>query len=133
MSVRSTTTDRHPQLTRLALAGVLGAFALTLFGLPPVGIHGPLHPFGVMDPLCGMTRAVRLLARGDVDGAWAYNPASFALAATAALVLVRAVVGHLTGRWLEITVRRPLLLEAALAIPVVVLWVNQQRHVALLG
>src|SRR5712691_13436657 len=94
--------DRHPGW----LLGVVGAgsfaVALALIGLPPVSIHGPLHYVGIMDPLCGMTRAARLFARGNLSRAWRYNPGSFALAVVAFGVVLRASVGALAGRWVRI-------------------------------
>jgi hypothetical protein len=49
-------------LTLAAPVGIAAAVALAAFGLPPIDLHSPLHYAGVMDPLCGMTRAVRMLA-----------------------------------------------------------------------
>ncbi|MGI8795370.1 MAG: DUF2752 domain-containing protein [Acidimicrobiia bacterium] len=124
--------ERHAQWLGLVLVGGVGAVALAVFGLPPVGIHGPLHHLGIMDPFCGMTRAVRSFARGELDAAWRYNPASFVLAALAAAVLVRAAVGLASRRWLEIDVVRSRA-AIAVALPLVaLLWFNQQQHMALL-
>jgi hypothetical protein len=81
----------------LLLLGIAGALALGLLGLPPVNIHEPTHFLGIMGPSCGMTQAVRLLARGDLSGAWRHNPGSFVLAAAAGLLLARALVGVATG------------------------------------
>jgi hypothetical protein len=57
----------------VAGAGALGA------GLLALGEHGPvLCPFrlatGGYCPACGMTRAVGLLARGDLVGSWRMHP-----------------------------------------------------------
>src|SRR5574341_2057223 len=127
MWVRWATTDRYPRLARLALGGAVLAFVLAVVGLPAVSIHEPTHFAGIMSPSCGLTRAARFLARADFRQAWRYNPASFLLAAGAALLIARAAIGRLTGRWLEITLRRPLLFKAALAVPVAALWINQQQ------
>lgn len=81
-----------------------------------------------MDPLCGMTRAVRAAARGDVRGAYGYNPGVFVLAAFASVALVRLLVGKTTSRWLEIRIVRPRFLRAVTAVAVMALWVNQQLH-----
>ena len=132
MTLQWAATDRHFKWLRLAAIGSVIAFALAVFGLPPVSIHEPTHFLGIMGPSCGMTRAVRLLARGDLSGAWRYNPGSFVLAAAAGLLLARAVVGITTGRWLEIAVHRPRLVWAGLLISSVALWVNQQAHVSLI-
>ena len=66
--------DRHRTLTGLAAGGLVLAAAWALLGLPPVDLHGPLHRYGVMDPLCGGTRAVRLATLGGWADAWGYNP-----------------------------------------------------------
>jgi hypothetical protein len=123
--------DRHPTLAPLA-AGLLAAGVLAVVGLPPVDLHGPLHRLGVTDPLCGMTRGTVALLRGQLSQAVAYNPASPLLVAGALLALGRWLVGRLTGRWLDATLRRtPLTLGIAAAL-VLALWINQQAHAALL-
>ncbi len=124
--------DRYAVVSRLVALGLVGAVALALLGLPPTSLHGPLHRFGIMDPLCGMTRAVRLLARGNVAATWRYNPAAFALAIFAALIMLRWVFGRFTGRWYAVTLASPRVLRLALALPVAALWANQQAHAALL-
>lgn len=85
--------DRYRALTLLTLAGIAGALALRIFGLPQVDLHSPLHYLGLMDPLCGMTRAVRALVLGDIGSALEYNPASLALALGAVLVMTRTTFG----------------------------------------
>lgn len=132
MQFRWAASDSRPELARLAAAGVVGALALRVIGLPPFAIHGPLHRFGVMDPLCGMTRAVRALARGEFAHAWSLNPASFALATAGGLVLLRAVYGAVSGRWLELAVRRIRVLQVTGAVAVTALWINQQLHASML-
>jgi hypothetical protein len=125
-------TDRHPTLAPLADAGLLAAGVLAVVGLPPVDLHGPLHHLGIMDPLCGMTRGVVAVLRGQLGRAVADNPASPLLVAGAVLTLGRWLVGRLTGRWLDATLRRtPLTLGIAAAL-VLALWANQQAHVTLL-
>jgi Protein of unknown function (DUF2752) len=124
--------DRHPTLAPLAAAGLLAAVLLAVVGPPSVDLHGPLHRLGIMDPLCGMTRGTVAVLRGRLGQAVAYNPASPLLVAGALLALGRWLVGRLTGRWLDATLRptpRTVGLAAAL---VLVLWVNQQAHAALL-
>jgi hypothetical protein len=124
--------DRHPTLTLLAAAGLLAAGVLAMVGLPPVDLHGPLHRLGIMDPLCGMTRGTVAVLRGRLGQAVAYNPASPLLVTGAVLALGRWLVGRLTGRWLDATLRRtPFTLGIAAAL-VLALWVNQQAHAALL-
>jgi len=124
--------DHHPTLAPLAAAGLLAAGVLAVVGLPPVNLHGPLHRLGIMDPSCGMTRGTVALLRGQLGQAVAYNPASPLLVAGALLALGRWLVGRLTGRWLDATLRRtPRTVGLAVAF-VLVLWVNQQAHAALL-
>lgn len=130
--VRSDLHDVHPNLVKIVAFGSLGAVALAVFGLPPISVHGPLHFLGVMDPLCGMTRAVRFMARGDVADAWRYNPASFVLAAAALVVALRWVRGRMTGRWWTIEIISRARVYAILAVPAAALWMNQQLNVSLL-
>lgn len=102
VSMRWTSRDRHFWFTRTAAIGALSAAALAAFGLPPVDLHGALHRFGIMDPLCGGTRAVRYAMRGQWVESWRYNPLGILLMFGLAMVLARAVVGMLSGRWLDL-------------------------------
>jgi hypothetical protein len=124
--------DRQPTLTPLAAAGLLAVGVLAVVGLPPVDLHGPLHRMGIMDPLCGMTRGTVALLRGQLGQAVADNPASPLLVAGALLALGRWLVGRLTGRWLDVTLRRTPRTVGLAAALVLALWVNQQAHAALL-
>ena len=127
--------DDHDSLRPLTVVTVLAcgaAAAMAIFGLPPVDLHGPWHYLGVMDPLCGMTRAVRLLALGQVRQALEYNPASPLLAALGAVVLLRAGIGWAKGRWLRFEVHTSPLTLTALAVLVGLLWAHQQAHATLL-
>jgi Protein of unknown function (DUF2752) len=133
LCLRVVREDRHRMLAPLAAGGVLAAGMLAVVGLPPIDLHGPLHELGIMDPLCGMTRGTVAVLRGQLELAWAYNPASPLLVAGAALALGRWMVGRMTGRWLEVRVRPSRVAWAAGAVAVLVLWVNQQAHAALLG
>lgn len=124
--------DLHRTATRLTVAALLAAAALTVVGVPGINLHGPLHFLGIMDPLCGGTRAAYLFSHSRWTEAWRYNPIVFPLAFTAALLLVRAVVGWVTGRWLTVQVTRPRVLFAILALAIAVLEVRQQLHADLL-
>jgi len=124
--------DRHPTLAPLAAAGLLAAGVLAVVGLPPVDLHGPLHRLGIMDPLCGMTRGTVAVLHGQLSRAVTYNPTSPLLVAGAVLALGRWLVGRLTGRWLDATLRRTPRTLGIAATLVLVLWVNQQAHAALL-
>lgn len=125
--------DAHRRATGLAVLVLVAGGALAVAGLPPVDLHGPLHRVGIMDPACGMTRATRLLFRGDLAGATAYNPASIALGVAAALLAVRALVGGITHRWLNLRWHRarPLALPVA-AVALAVLEIRQQLQAGLL-
>ena len=50
-------------------------------------LHGPLHYLGVMDPLWGATRGVRWSSRGDLTGAWRYDPAVIGLSVGAVFMV----------------------------------------------
>ena len=128
-------TDRNPyaELFVLVAGGTALAVVLAIVGLPPISIHGPQHFAGIMDPLCGMTRAVRYLARGDVANAWAYNPAVFILAGIAGWIVVASLCGVVLGRWpLLVTPGHRLARGLAVAL-VAVLWANQQLHASRLA
>jgi len=89
----------------VTLAGTLGlilAGAMALFGLPPIDLHGPLHRWGVMDPLCGGTRAARLTAQGHLGAAWTYNPLGIIATLAALAAVLRVAIGATTRRWLNI-------------------------------
>jgi hypothetical protein len=117
--------DRMAWLTIVGLAFVIGAIALRVLGLPSVDLHGPLHRLGVMDPLCGGTRATYVLARGDIAGAWSWNPLVVLLAALLVIVVGRALIGAFTQRWLNYRgSRRTALVVVAMVL--LVIEVNQQ-------
>jgi hypothetical protein len=126
------TVDRHRPLTLLAVAGVvLGAFLATL-GLPPLDVHGPLHFVGVMDPLCGVTRAVRYAFRGEWVLSWRYNPLGSPLALGGVVFLVRAAAGFLTHRWVRVQIRWSRWMFLAVGLLVVALEIRQQALADLL-
>ncbi len=132
LALRWDQVDRLPVLLWIAAAGVAGAVLLGVAGLPAVDLHGPLHRiWGVMDPLCGGTRAVYWMARGRLDLAWEYNPGTFGVGLSVVAVYARAFYGRLSGRWLTVRVRRELLLTVA-AVSLIALEVNQQINAALL-
>lgn len=95
--------EHHPALTGMALAALAAASTMAVFGLPPVDLHGPLHHIGIMDPLCGGTRAAFYTARGDFALAWRYNPLGVLVVAGALVLVVRTAVGLITRRWLTMT------------------------------
>jgi hypothetical protein len=125
-------TDGHRVLTWLAPLGMVAGMSLAVLGLPPVDLHGPLHYLGLMDPLCGATRGVRLAFLGDPAGSWRYNPAAIPLAAGAVLMLTRGLLGWLTGWWINADLRWTPTTRTLIAILIVALWVNQQWNAPLL-
>lgn len=110
------------------------AGAMAVLGLPPVDLHGPLHHLGVMGPTCGMTRAVRALARSEVEVALEYNPAVVLLPVLALLAWARTAVGVLRASWFEVSVRWS---HPAVALPLglatLALWVHQQSNASMLA
>ena len=128
--------DRHYLLTALALLGTAVAALMATYGLPPVNLHGPLHKMGIMDPLCGGTRAARLTAQGRWAEAWKYNPLGIVAVVGAAAVTVRAAGGLLLGRWLTVqpvwTPRRRKWAVVLVASLVIALEVRQQLRADLL-
>jgi hypothetical protein len=128
--------DRHPMLTAVAVTGLVLALLMALFGLPPVNLHGPLHYLGIMDPLCGGTRAARYAMLGDWRQAWHYNPLGIVAVVGAAAITGRAIIGAATARWLSVSVswtpwRRRLVVTVALVL-LAVLEVRQQLLAPLL-
>lgn len=119
--------DAHPHIALLSAIGMVVAVILALFGMPPLNIHGPLHFYGVMDPMCGMTRGVASVLRGDLAEAIWYNPASPVLVLGGAAGLARGLYGRRSGRWLNVSWRSPVRV-AALGILITALEVNQQLH-----
>ncbi|MDQ3570527.1 MAG: DUF2752 domain-containing protein [Actinomycetota bacterium] len=132
VQLRWSNVNGHRLLAPLAAAGLVLAAGLAVFGLPPLDLHGPLHRVGVMDPACGLTRGVRAVARGDLGLAWSYNPGSPALVVAALGLVVRDVVGRITGRWLNVHAASWPVVAAVAGVAVIALWINQQAHAGLL-
>lgn len=97
-------SDQYRGLTRVALGGAAVAAAMALWGLPPLDLHGPLHRLGIMDPLCGGTRAAYFAVTARWALAWYYNPLGPVAVVAAGLMVLRAAVGHLSGHWLGVQV-----------------------------
>src|SRR5712691_10327271 len=81
--------NRWEWLGRVALVGLAAGAVLAIAGLPPVDVHGPLHHVGIMDPLCGGTRGLRLMMRGHLASAWRDNPLAVFLPPAAVAALAR--------------------------------------------
>lgn len=128
--------DEYRLVTGVALLGFVTAVALVVFGLPAVDFHPPLHYLGIMDPLCGGTRAARFTASGDFAQAWRYNPLGIAAVLGAVVVLLRAAIGLTTGRWLTVVVtfssRQRRVLMVVIVVLFVVLEIRQQGRADLL-
>ena len=136
MRLRIQDRDRHEWLTLVALLALGIAVTMAVAGLPPVDLHGPLHRFGIMDPLCGGTRAARYAAQGDLGEAWRYNPLSIVIVYGAALAIVRAGVGFASRRWVTLITewtpaRRRWVIAIVVAL-VVLLEIRQQLRADLL-
>jgi hypothetical protein len=129
--LRIESSDAHTVLTRLCGALLVAAAVLAVVGIPPVDAHSILHRLGIMDPLCGGTRATYLAMRGHLGEALRYNPAAPPLLAAAAAVMARAAAGKITGRWVSVSVPRRAWLPAVGA-ALVALAVNQQLNADLL-
>lgn len=128
--------DRYQSWTWVAAFGLAGAVVMAVAGLPPVDLHGPLHRLGVMDPLCGGTRAARYAVLGQWRAAWRYNPLGLAAVLAGALMVLRAAVGVWSGRWWNFvaspSTRWRRLWLASLVVGLVVLEVRQQLLAPLL-
>lgn len=124
--------DSYPGLTAMAVVGAIAFLGLRVFGLPSVDLHTPLHYAGIMDPLCGMTRAMWLIGNARLGEAWDYNPGVYALATSGSFLVVRAVVGSATRRWLTWRGLPRRFVWVVLAVAVAVLWINQQANADLL-
>lgn len=128
--------DRHLWATHLALFGLLVAGLLALFGIPPVDLHPPFHRLGVMDPLCGGTRAPRYTAQGHFLEAWKFNPLGLLTVIGATSMLMRAIAGRTLGRWLTCriawTPRRFLIATGVVVLLLAALEVRQQLRADLL-
>jgi hypothetical protein len=94
-------TDGHRKVSLICMVGLFAAIVMAIVGLPPVDLHGPLHRIGIMDPLCGGTRAARFAAQGRWGQAWRYNPLGIVVVVTGGLALVRLASGHVLRRWLN--------------------------------
>ena len=131
--------DRHDEMrlvTGVGAAGLVIAVLMAVFGLPPIDIHGPLHHLGIMDPLCGGTRAARLTAQGHLAAAWRYNPLGILATAAAACAVVRLAIGLVSRRWINLrvawTTNRARILLIVAAVAFIALDIRQQGRADLL-
>lgn len=96
--------DRYRLLTFASIGLLTTACSMATVGLPPIDLHGPNHWIGIMDPLCGGTRAARYTALGEWELAWTYNPLGLVTAVAVGLLVLRAGVGVLTRSWLALDI-----------------------------
>lgn len=123
--------DRYPWWTPVGLVAAAATVLLAVVGLPAVDLHGPLHYFGIMDPLCGGTRSVYLATHGHLAAAIQYNPAAPLVPLVTLALLARAFVGRAFGYWMTPSRPRPAVVVCAIA-ALVALEINQQLHAELL-
>lgn len=94
------TAPRTGRLTEPLAVGAIGLAGLIAVDPPDVGI--PWCPsaliFGVACPLCGLTRGVARLVRGDVASSIAFHPMAWIVVLVAALAWV-AWFGRRAGWW----------------------------------
>ncbi len=126
--------DRARPITFAAVLLLVAAIVLRIVGVPPIDVHGLLHYLGIMDPLCGGTRAMFLLTSGEFGAAAHYNPVVFPIAAAGVVLLARATVGWITQRWLDVRLPRIALRigVALVLIAFVALGARQQLHAEML-
>lgn len=96
--------DRYRWITLASLGLLATAGGMAVLGLPPIDLHGPNHWFGIMDPLCGGTRAARYTALGQWGLAWKYNPLGIVTVVAVGLLVLRAGFGVLTRRWVALDI-----------------------------
>lgn len=136
VSLKVETNDRWRTASWLAGLAVAIAGLMAIAGLPPLDLHMPPHYWGIMDPLCGGTRAIRLAVMGEWSESWRYNPIGVPLLLVLVLLVLRAIVGLTTGRWftprLRWTRRRKVLAIVIATVLIVALEINQQAHADLL-
>lgn len=96
--------DRYRWITLVSVGLLAIAGGMAALGLPPIDLHGPNHWFGIMDPLCGGTRAARYTALGEWGLAWKYNPLGIVTVLAVGLLVLRASVGVLTRRWIALDI-----------------------------
>ena len=124
--------DGMPKLIWFVAIGVVLAAGFAVFGLPSYQLPMPTWEFGVVTPTCGLTRASTALARGEFVTAWHFNPAAFVLAFAAIGAVARSIIGHLTHRWVNITMKPTRLGWVVIAALILLWWGNQQLNAHLI-
>lgn len=135
VSMRRETTDAWLPASILAVVGTTVAVGLAVFGLPSIDLHGPLHFVGIMDPLCGGTRAIRLATQGRWAQSWQYNPVGIPVLVGLVALVLRAAVGLVTHRWYTVRVswtRRRAWIALAVLLAVTIALEARQQSIATL-
>ncbi len=129
-------SDAHKLITMAGMCALIAAALMARLGLPPIDLHGPLHQIGIMDPLCGGTRAARFVALGQWQKAWQYNPLSIMVVGAAAAIMLRTLGGILTHRWLTFSfswsAKRTRVATSVVLLLLIVLEIRQQGRASLL-
>jgi hypothetical protein len=97
--------DEMRWATVASVLGLCAAVALAVIGGMPFDLPMPTHSFGWVEPSCGLTRGSTAIVRGDVALAWRYNPLSFLVVGIAIAGILRALIGGISGRWLNVGYR----------------------------
>ena len=109
--------ENTSRIHNLVVCTLCSCYPWMVLGLPPIDLHGPLHWVGIMDPLCGGTRAARYTAIGQWGQAWHYNPLGIVTVLAVGLLLLRGAVGVTTGRWPVMVANSPTALSITLIFP----------------
>lgn len=118
--------DEMRLVTYLAVAGMITAIVLHLMGGLPFDLPMPTHAIGWVEPSCGLTRGSLAILRGDFALGFRYNPLAFLVIGFGVSGVVRAIVGRITGRWLNVSVRVSRAGLMVLAVGVIAFWLYQQ-------
>jgi hypothetical protein len=92
----------------------------------PFDLPMPTHSFGWIEPSCGLTRGSTAIVRGDLALAWRYNPLSFPVVGIAIAGILRALIGGISGRWLNVGYRPSKVHVFVLLALIAAFWLFQQ-------
>jgi hypothetical protein len=118
--------DEMRWVTVVSVVGVCAAVALAVIGGMPFDLPMPTHSFGWVEPSCGLTRGSTAIVRGDLALAWRYNPLSFLVVGIAIAGILRAFVGGISGRWLNVGYRPSKLHVLVVLALIAAFWLFQQ-------
>lgn len=126
--VRVDDRDDMRWVTYLALGGLTVALGLAIIGGVPFDTPMPTHSLRFVEPTCGLTRGSTAIARGNLELAWRYNPASFLVIGFGAFGILRLFVGRWTGLWLNVRIRPFGVGWIVLGGALIALWAHQQQN-----